>query len=156
MKMENFITNGDFADGKLPPWISIGSGVAVYGEDPGHYVRLSKGGVIQQNPEVPPNASKLQFKVRTRESLNEGEFILFSAVLAFSLNAGGVHVLPFVSGASSSEWQEVSWEIERVDASDLVIQIRAMAPDSNSSRLLGEKAPFGMVEFKDFALIGFE
>ncbi len=149
---ENFIKNGDFADGKLEPWVAEGKGVGVFEEAGRYYVRIPATANIHQNPNVPPSQPTLNFKVRTRETLDAGQSIVFLALLFFDLADGGIHIDPHTGYVTSSEWQTFNLKIPVSNPISALIQITTMGTTEGRSLTKVKSGPNAMLEFKQLSL----
>ncbi len=151
-EQENFIKNGDFADGKLEPWIAEGKGVGVFEEAGRYYVRIPATANIHQNPNLPPSQPTLEFKVRTREPLGVDQSIVFLAMLFFDLADGGIHIDPHTGYVTSSEWQTFSFKVPVSNPTSALLQITTMGATEGRALTKVKNAPTATLEFKQLSL----
>lgn len=154
MNKENLIKNGDFAEGKLEPWVAGGKDVRVFEEEGRYYVRITPGSNIQQNPDVPTVATALEFQARAREPLNAGQSILFIATVFIQLADGiGGPIHLFADYVSLDNWESYIFKVPQYD--NAVMATLSITPlgATDARRLMGvENVGVGTVEFRMFSL----
>jgi hypothetical protein len=152
MNENNLIKNGDFAGGKLEPWVASDKTVKVVEEEGRHYVRIPATYNVHQNPQVPTGPSVLEFHARIRERLDEGQAIIFIAALAIQLTDGSISLLPFAGSVTLDEWQLFTFKVPQHDAVKVTLQITPLGATDGSRLSDLKNLAVGTVEFKLFSL----